>query len=135
MTERNLGKPECSLSKMEKRARRKPAMKAKLKPFVAKWIIVEMEAWDQEFVNMEVPGHFTFRKDGTGHFQFGLVQGEMDCRLENASGKGRIEFSWEGQDELDPAIGRGWALIEDEELQGRIFFHMGDDSAFRARRS
>jgi hypothetical protein len=110
-------------------------MKAKLKPFVGKWIIVEMEVWDQEFVNMEVPGHFTFRKDGTGHFQFGLVQGEMDCRLENASGKARIDFSWEGQDELDPAMGRGWALIENEELQGRIFFHMGDDSAFRAIRS
>jgi hypothetical protein len=46
-------------------------MKAKLKPFVGKWIVVEMEAWDQDFVNMEVPGHFTFRKDGTGHFQFG----------------------------------------------------------------
>jgi len=27
-------------------------MKAKLKPFVGKWILVEMEAWDQEFVNM-----------------------------------------------------------------------------------
>lgn len=75
-------------------------MKAKLKPFVGKWIIAEMEAWDQEFVNMEAPGHFTFRKDGTGHFQFGLVQGEMDCRLktppENRGssfhGKGRM--SW-----------------------------------------
>jgi hypothetical protein len=39
-----------------------------------------MEAWDQGYVNMEVQGHFTFKKDGTGHFQFGLVQGEMDCR-------------------------------------------------------
>ena len=110
-------------------------MKGKLKPFVGKWSIAEMEAWDQDFVNMEVPGHFTFRKDGTGHFQFGLVHGEMDCRLDDMGGKVRIEFSWEGQDDLDPAIGRGWALIEDEELQGRIFFHMGDDSAFRAIRS
>jgi hypothetical protein len=102
---------------------------------VGKWIIVEMEAWDQEFVNMEVPGHFMFRKGGTGHFQFGLVQREMDCRLENASGKPRIDLSWEGQDELDPASGRVWAWIEDKELQGRIFFHMGEDSAFRAKRS
>jgi len=110
-------------------------MKAELKPFVGKCIIADMQAWDQNFVNMEVPGHFTFRKDGTGHFQFGLVQGEMDCRLEDMGGKVRIEFSWEGQEELDPAIGRGWALIEDGELQGRIFFHMGDDSAFRALKS
>lgn len=75
---------------MEKRVRTKQAMKAKLKPFIGKWIIVEMEAWDQDFVNMEVPGHFTFRKDGTGQFQFGLVQGEMDCRAENASATDRV---------------------------------------------
>jgi hypothetical protein len=38
-------------------------MKAKLKPFVGQWSIAEMEAWDQDFVNLEVPGHFTFGKD------------------------------------------------------------------------
>jgi hypothetical protein len=52
------------------------AMKTSFKPFVGKWSIVEMEAWDQEYIDMEVPGHFTFNKDGTGHFQFGLVQGD-----------------------------------------------------------
>lgn len=50
-------------------------MKTKLKPFIGKWPIVEMEAWDQEYANTEVPGHFTFDKDATGQFQFGLVQG------------------------------------------------------------
>jgi hypothetical protein len=110
-------------------------MNTKNKPFIGKWLIAEMEAWDQEFVNMEVPGHFTFKKGGMGHFQFGLVQGEMDCRMETVGGRDRIEFSWEGNDELDPAMGRGWAVIENEELHGRIFFHLGDDSWFRARRS
>jgi hypothetical protein len=109
--------------------------KAKLKPFIGQWLIDEMEAWDQEYVNMEVPGHFTFDKDGTGHFQFGLVQGEMDCRVETAGEKDRLEFSWEGQEELDPASGRGWAVIENGELRGRIFIHLGDDSMFRARRA
>jgi hypothetical protein len=110
-------------------------MKINIKPFIGTWFIAEMEAWDQEYVNMEVPGHFTFKKDGTGHFQFGLVQGEMDCKMEVIDNRERIEFSWEGQDELDPANGRGWAVIENEELHGRIFFHLGDDSTFRARRS
>jgi hypothetical protein len=113
----------------------KRAMKAALKPFVGKWVILEMMTWDQEFVNMEGPGHFTFGKDGTGHFRFGLVRGEMDCRMENVSGRWRIEFSWEGSNELDPATGRGWAWLDHEELQGRIFFHLGDDSAFRAIKS
>lgn len=39
----------------------------------------------------------------------------------------------EGQDELEPAGGWGWVVIENEELQGRIFLHhQGDVSAFRA---
>jgi hypothetical protein len=109
--------------------------KTKIKPFIGTWFIIEMEAWDQGYVNMEVQGHFTFKRDGTGYFQFGLVQGEMDCRLENADRKARIEFSWEGQEELDPASGRGWAVIENAELHGRIFFHQGDDSKFLAIRS
>ena len=100
-------------------------IKPKLKPFIGKWFIIEMEAWDQDYVNMEV----------SGHFQFGLVQGEMDCRMESKNGEDRIEFSWEGQEELDPASGRGWAEIENGELCGRIFIHLGDDSAFRARKA
>ncbi len=86
---------------------------------------------------MEVPGHFTFEKDDRGDFQFGLVQGEMDCRVETGDRGSRIEFSWEGQDEMDPASGRGrgWAGIENGELSGRIFIHMGEDSAFRARKT
>lgn len=83
---------------------------------------------------MEVPGHFTFKKDGAGHFQFGLVQGEMDCCIETWDVRHRVEFSWEGQDELDPMSGRGWALIENKELHGRILFHQGGSSTFRARR-
>lgn len=110
-------------------------IKKKLKTFIGKGSIVEMEAWDEDYVNMEVPGHFTFNKDGTGQFQFGLVQGEMDCRIETNDGKERIEFSSEGQDDMYPPSGRGWALIENDELRGQIFIHQGDDSAFRARRS
>lgn len=94
-----------------------------------------MELWDQEYVNMEVPGHFTFKKDGTGNFQFGLVQGEMDCRLDSIDREALIEFSWEGQDEMDHVSGRGWALVQEGELRGRIFIHRGDDSAFRALRA
>jgi hypothetical protein len=110
-------------------------MKKEIKPFIGTWSIVEMEVWDQEFVNMDVPGHFTFEKDGLGFFQFGLVQGEMDCRIEIGDRRTQIEFSWEGQDETDPASGRGWAVIENEELCGRIFIHLGDDSAFRAQKA
>jgi hypothetical protein len=110
-------------------------MNKEFKPFIGTWSIIEMEAWDQEYVNMEVPGHFTFKKNGTGLFHFGLVQGEMDCRVETDDRGARIQFSWLGEEEMDPASGRGWAVIESGELCGRIFIHLGDDSALRARRS
>lgn len=43
------------------------------------------------------------------------------------------EFSFDGFDDSVPTTGRGWAsLAEDGSLTGRIYFHMGDDSGFRA---
>lgn len=60
------------------------------------------------------------------------VEGGIDCRFEGD----RVEFSWVGDDDCDSANGRGWAEITKKgTLEGRIFFHQGDDSAFTARRS
>lgn len=45
-------------------------------------------------------------------------------------------LSWLDEDQveaLSPTSGRGWAtLVADGTIEGRIFFHMGDDSSFRA---
>jgi hypothetical protein len=57
----------------------------------------------------------------------------VDCREVERDGRPGVEFSWEGNDECDPASGRGWAVLEkDGSLRGRIFFHLGDDSGFAA---
>ncbi|OGB27755.1 MAG: hypothetical protein A3I66_07810 [Burkholderiales bacterium RIFCSPLOWO2_02_FULL_57_36] len=101
---------------------------SKRNPFSGQWRIVWMDVWGQDYVDMEVPGHFTFGKNGIGDFQFGLVQGQMDYRID---GK-RVEFSWDGMDECDEVSGRGFAEIVENELRGRIYIHLGDDSAFRA---
>ena len=98
--------------------------------FTGAWRIVWMETWDQDYVDMEMPGHITFEKNDIGNFQFGLVQGEMDCRV-NAN---RVEFTWSGFDEGDEMNGRGFAEIESDELRGHFYIHLGDDSAFRAVR-
>lgn len=100
--------------------------------YAGNWRIVEMEVWGREYIDMEVEAYIRILPDGTGRFQFGLVEGNMDGRMETCGDTVRFEFSWSGQDENDVAEGRGWALIEDDELRGRIYFHMGDDSAFRA---
>lgn len=106
-----------------------------MKPFVGKWRIAEMEVWGQDYVDMEVPGYLHIGADGSGQFQFGLVSGGIDGRVEQCGNILRFDFSWSGQDENDPACGRGWASVENGELRGRIYLHLADDSAFRATKA
>ena len=91
-----------------------------------------MELWDQEFIDLEGPGHITFAKGGSGSFHFGAVECGLDYRLENSPDGPRVEFSFEGHDEMDPTCGRGWAALKDGQLHGRLYFHLGDDSSFGA---
>lgn len=102
--------------------------------YIGKWQITEMEMWDQDYVNEIAEGHFTFEKDGIGHFQFGLVEGGIDFRVEKFGDFERLDFSWEGLDENDPCIGRGYASLKSDGLVERIYFHMGDESWFRAKK-
>jgi len=105
------------------------------KKFIGKWRITEMEQWDRDFIDMVAPGFFEFRKDGTGEFQFGCVHGYMDCRTEECAGRIRVGFSWEGNDECDPALGRGWAEVDGDVLPGQFYFHQGDQSWFKAAKA
>lgn len=102
-------------------------------PFSGSWRIVWMSGWDQDYVDMEVPGHVTFSEERSGHFQFGAVEGQMDCKLDKRQSQ-RIDFTWHGFDEGDELTGRGHAEIVEGELQGHLYIHLGDDSAFRAVR-
>jgi len=59
--------------------------------------------------------------------------GDLDWREASLDGRPGVEFSWEGHDDCDHASGRGWAVQEDDgSLRGHIYFHLGDDSGFRA---
>ncbi len=100
--------------------------------YLGKWRIIEMEMWDQDFIDMETEGYFLFEDDELGSFQFGLVQGRVDYRIEKIGEVERLEFSWEGQDENDDALGRGWAVIKNDHLEGRFYFYLGDNSWFKA---
>jgi hypothetical protein len=102
--------------------------------FAGRWRIVSMSAWDQDFIDEEEEGFFEFDDRGWGKFHFGYVHGRMDCRLTCREGEPAVEWTWDGNDEMDPAQGRGWALVEGDELHGMIFFHGGDDSEFMAKK-
>lgn len=104
-------------------------------PFLGLWHIVSMETWDEDYFNEEVQAFIELEENGTGHFQFGYVQGYMDWRAATRDGEAVVEWSWEGNDEMDPAQGRGWAKLKDDELHGMIYIHLGDESGFVAKRA
>jgi hypothetical protein len=94
-----------------------------------------MSLWDQDFVDAETEGYFQFSQGRRGEFQFGYVCGAMTCEHTERDGRPAVEWSWEGNDEMDPASGRGWAkLAPDGSLRGRIYLHTGDASDFTAVR-
>ena len=102
---------------------------------VGRWRIVEMQLWDADAIDLVAPAFIEFGADLRGRFGFVVVDGWMDCRAVKRSGRAGVEFSWEGIDEGDDVSGRGWAVVaNDGVLDGRIFFHNGDDSGFRAVR-
>ena len=109
-------------------------MKKTARDFVGRWRITEMEGWDADYFDMEVPAHITIRRDLMGEFQFGLVRGELDGRVASVEGLPRFEFSWSGFDENDPMSGRGWLKIDGNHADGHLYIHLGDDSALKAER-
>lgn len=63
----------------------------------------------------------------------------MDCLTGSIHGVcdgEAVEFTWTGNDEMDPASGSGWAeLQQDGSLEGEICLENGGDIPFIARRS
>jgi len=100
--------------------------------FVGRWRIVEMEQWDQDYVDTEETGHVTFEKRGSGGFHFGCVDASLDWRYDDSIN--RVDFTFEGSDEGDPVSGRGWAKTEGKQMDGQFVFRLGDESGFKAKK-
>jgi len=99
------------------------------------WRIIEMEMWDKEVLDEETEAFIRFDPDRMGEFHFCYVHGFMDYRLAERDGRPAVEWSWDGNDEHHPAMGRGWAMLKDDGmLEGMGFFHQGDESSFRAEK-
>lgn len=103
--------------------------------FTGKWRITSMSGWDKEYCDMEVPAYVKIEKNLMGDFQFGLVSGQIDGRIVKRQNQEYFEFTWDGNDECDPASGSGWMMLKDKEnADGEIKLHLGDDSTFQAKR-
>jgi hypothetical protein len=104
-------------------------------PFWGRWRIISMTAWDKDYFDKEVQAYLQFSANDTGEFHVGCVRAIMDCRETTRGGLPMIEWAWEGNDEMDLVQGRGWAVLNGDELRGTIFFHGSDESGFVAKRS
>ena len=109
-------------------------MVRRLHAFLGDWRIAQMELWDRDYLDLEGPAYITFGQDRLGSFQFGAVQGGLDFRVTSDSGAAKVEFSWDGFNDSERSCGRGWAVLDEVRLIGRLYFHNGDDSAFVAER-
>jgi hypothetical protein len=122
--------PETTRPPTRLRARTQPSKKGS--KFAGRWRIVWLEHREKDFEDEQVGGELRFDRKGTGLLRFEEIEGEVDFRAVERDGKPAVEFSWLGVDGLDQFLGRGWAVREGDEIEGRIFIHLGKDSAFRA---
>src|SRR5262249_32747375 len=92
-----------------------------------KWRVVETPDYD-----MAGPGSYIrFDEDG-GAFALDCLTGSIHGACEGNA----VEFTWEGNDEMEEASGHGWAeLRKDGSLKGEICLDNGDEITFIARRS
>jgi hypothetical protein len=90
-----------------------------------KWRVVEIPDYD-----MAVSGaYILFGKSG-GEFAFDCLTGSIHGACDGDA----VEFTWQGNDEMEAASGRGWAELQDDgSLEGEICLDNGDDIAFIAR--
>jgi hypothetical protein len=107
-----------------------------VKEVIGSWRIVEMDLWDLDAIELLGPAFIEFNIDGTGRFRFIAVEGFIDWKIDQRREGRYLDFTWDGDDEGDPASGRGWIEVDrDGSLLGHVYFHLGDDSRFRAVRN
>jgi len=94
-----------------------------------KWRIIEMPGYTDDFPDMMEPAYILLDGKGGGRFAFGCVTGSIHVTGTTQN----VEFSWDGNNEMDEACGDGWAkLRSDGSLVGQICFHQGDEVDFTA---
>ena len=92
-----------------------------------RWRVVETPGYD-----MAVAGAYILFDEVGGEFAFDCLTGSIRGSCDGDA----VQFSWEGNDEMEPASGDGWAELQDDgSLEGEICLINGDDVPFSARRS
>ena len=113
-------------------------MKSEKLDFTGKWDIFEMSNWDEAYFNEDGQAYIKINKNEYGEFKFGYVEAEIYGVISKDKEETLLEFTFDGNDEMDPCQGRGWIKIKTDNpdiIEGELFFHGGDSSTFLARRA
>ena len=93
----------------------------------SRWHIVATPGYDRALA-----GAYIQFEDESGEFAIDFLTGT----IHGACSGDAIDFDWQGNDEMEPASGDGWAeLKSNDSLEGEISLLNGDDIPFIARRS
>ena len=103
--------------------------------FLGEWRITATGLWTAADLDGFGPAHITFGASRRGELALIAIDADIDYRVEDRGGKPAVEFSWQGSDDGQPASGRGWALLGNGQIAGRLFIHHGDETAFTAKRT
>ena len=101
-----------------------------MKAVTGMWKIVEMDTWDQDYVELNGPGCLQLEESGYGKLCFGGVEAQLKW-MPRKKGAG-ITFSFDGFDEGDQIKGNGFAELEGPVLIGFVSFDEGEESGFAA---
>lgn len=105
-------------------------LKSKANPFIGQWRITEMPMFS---IEMFEPPMLWISAEPRGLLKFCGIEADVDYEVSERSGKPFIEFSWL-EPGRKPQCGRGWAVIEGDAMNGKIYFHAADHSEFKAAR-
>lgn len=73
------------------------------KTFAGRWRIVEMDTWDNDFLDLVGRAHLTFKGKSNGEIAFGALKGFLDVRYGARDGSACAE----AHDQNAPVCGRG----------------------------
>lgn len=110
-----------------------PGRWAVRKKFVGSWRIIELQGFDSDYVDLCGPAKLKITPGGGGHINFGAVEAEFDCKMDDLDER-VIRSTFEGGDEGDSICGRGYCLVDGDQMIGRMFRHFGDEFGFKAKR-
>jgi hypothetical protein len=106
-----------------------PVVKEETVDLTGTWRVISSPDFDDDYLYMETTPILTLRQQDTdvsGDFHIGLIAGSLDGRLDG----GRVLFSFEGTDEVDPINGAGTITLQDDRLILRLLIHFGDEFTF-----